>query len=46
LVQAGDGSGIRGGIGGGAGFTHHAVLYVGVADIEAALRRAEELGTA
>jgi predicted enzyme related to lactoylglutathione lyase len=44
LVQADDGSGIRGGVGGGAGFTHHAVLYVGVADVEAALRRAEELG--
>ena len=40
LIQAGDGSGIRG----GAGFTHHAVFYVGVADVGAALRRAEELG--
>ena len=39
LVQADDGSGIRGGVGGGAGFTHHAVFYVGVADVEA-----EELG--
>ena len=44
LVQAGDGSGIRGGVGGGAGFTPHAVFYVGVADVEAALSRAEELG--
>ena len=44
LVQADDGSGIRGGVGGGAAFTHHAVFYVGVADVEAALRRAEELG--
>src|ERR1700732_3168081 len=44
LVQADDGSGIRGGVGGGAGFTHHAIFYVGVADVQAALTRAEELG--
>jgi uncharacterized protein len=44
LVQADDGSGIRGGVGGGVGFSPHAVFYVGVADVEAALRRAEELG--
>jgi predicted enzyme related to lactoylglutathione lyase len=44
LVQADDGSGIRGGVGGGAGFTPHAVFYVGVADVDAALRHAEELG--
>jgi uncharacterized protein len=31
-------------VGGGAGFTHHAVVYIGVADVDAALRRAEELG--
>jgi predicted enzyme related to lactoylglutathione lyase len=44
LVQAGDGSGIRGGVGGGAGFPPAAVFYVGVANVGAALRRAEELG--
>jgi len=36
--------GIPGGIGGGPGFTPHAVFYVGVADVEEALRSAEALG--
>jgi predicted enzyme related to lactoylglutathione lyase len=44
LIQADDGTGIRGGVGGGAGFVPHAVFYVGVANVEAALTRAEELG--
>jgi predicted enzyme related to lactoylglutathione lyase len=44
LVTADDGTGIRGGVGGGPGYDSHAVFYVGVPDVEAALRRAEELG--
>jgi len=38
------GAGIPGGIGGGAGYESHAIFYVGVPDVEAALRRAESLG--
>lgn len=44
LLSSADGSGIRGGVGGGEGFTPHAVFYVGVADVAAALKRAEALG--
>jgi uncharacterized protein len=44
LVTSGDGSGIRGGIGGGEGYESHAIFYVGVPDVEAALQRAESLG--
>jgi uncharacterized protein len=44
LVTAEDGSGIRGGIGGGEAYDGHAIFYVGVADVEAALARAESLG--
>ncbi len=44
LITTDDGTGIRGGIGGGPGYESHAVFYVGVPDVEAALRRAEELG--
>ena len=44
LVTAEDGTGIRGGVGGGTGYSSHAVFYVGVPDVEAALQRAEELG--
>ena len=44
LVAGPDGSGIRGGIGGGAGYPSHAVFYVSVPDVEAALQRAVELG--
>ena len=40
----GDGVGIPGGIGGGAGYVTHAVFYVGVSDVETALRDAERLG--
>lgn len=35
---------VAGGIGGGPGFAPHAVFYVGVDDVAAALERAEELG--
>lgn len=44
LIRSGDESGIRGGIGGGEGYDSHAVFYVGVPDVEAALQRAESLG--
>ena len=39
-----DGDGIPGGVGGGKGYESHAVFYVGVPDVEAALRKAESLG--
>ena len=39
-----DGSGIPGGVGGGAGYQSHVLFYVGVSDVEAALREAERLG--
>lgn len=39
-----DGLGVPGGIGGGPGYSPHALLYVSVPDVEAALRQAEELG--
>ncbi|MCA5922634.1 VOC family protein [Curtobacterium oceanosedimentum] len=35
---------VAGGIGGGPGFTAHAVFYVGVEEVAAALERVEELG--
>ena len=44
LVTSEDGTGIRGGVGGGAGYASHAIFYVGVPDVEAALQRAEKLG--
>jgi uncharacterized protein len=44
LITADDGSGIRGGVGGGDAYDSHAVFYVGVPDVEAALARAERLG--
>ena len=43
-VTAPDGTGIPGGIGGGAGYPSHVIFYVGVPDVEAALREAERLG--
>ena len=46
LVASEDGTGIRGGIGGGPGYPSHAVFYVGVPNVEAALQRAESLGGA
>jgi predicted enzyme related to lactoylglutathione lyase len=44
LVTTDDGVGIRGGVGGGPTFDHHAVFYVGVPSVADALQRAEELG--
>ena len=38
------GAGIPGGVGGGSGFPAHVLFYVGVPDVEAALREAERLG--
>ncbi|MFF5175139.1 VOC family protein [Micromonospora sp. NPDC000089] len=38
------GPGLVGGVGGGAGHRPHVLFYVGVPDVGAALRRAEELG--
>jgi len=39
-----DGTGIPGGVGGGAEYGSHAVFYVAVPDVEAALAKAESLG--
>jgi predicted enzyme related to lactoylglutathione lyase len=39
-----DGVGVPGGVGGGAGKDPYVTFYVNVPDVEAALRRAEELG--
>jgi hypothetical protein len=39
-----DGTGIPGGIGGGPNHAPHAVFYVGVPDVTAALEKAESLG--
>jgi uncharacterized protein len=44
LITSEDGTGIRGGVGGGLSYESHAVFYVGVPDVEAALQRAESLG--
>jgi predicted enzyme related to lactoylglutathione lyase len=44
FVQHGDGTGSPGGVGGGPGYPPHVVFYVGVPDVEAALRKAESLG--
>jgi uncharacterized protein len=43
-ITTGDGTGIPGGVGGGAGYDGHVVFYVGVPDVEAALQKAERLG--
>jgi len=43
-VTTSDGTGIPGGVGGGVGYPAHVVFYVGVPDVEAALREAERLG--
>lgn len=43
-VPTGDGGGIPGGVGGGPGYDGHVIFYVGVADVEAALQKAESLG--
>jgi predicted enzyme related to lactoylglutathione lyase len=39
-----DGVGIPGGVGGGRRYSGHVIFYVGVPDVEAALRKAEALG--
>jgi predicted enzyme related to lactoylglutathione lyase len=39
-----DGPGLPGGVGGGAGYDAHAIFYVGVPDVAAALQKAESLG--
>ena len=39
-----DGTGIPGGVGGGAGYGSHVIFYIGVPDVEAALQKAESLG--
>ena len=44
LLTASDGSGIRGGVGGGPGYDSQAMFYVGVPDVERALELAETLG--
>ncbi|MFY9631264.1 MAG: VOC family protein [Candidatus Cybelea sp.] len=41
---ADDGTGIPGGVGGGAAYAGHAAFYVGVPNVEAALQKAERLG--
>jgi predicted enzyme related to lactoylglutathione lyase len=43
-VTTSDGTGIPGGVGGGAGYDGHAIFYVGVPNVEAALQKAERLG--
>lgn len=44
LMQTEDGTGIRGGVGGGPGRTGYALFYVAVDDVEVALQAAERLG--
>ena len=45
FIEPGEGAGpVPGGIGGGPGFKAHAVFYVGVDDVAAALAEAERLG--
>jgi predicted enzyme related to lactoylglutathione lyase len=39
-----DGTGIRGGVGGGRDYPSHVLFYVGVPNVEAALQAAERLG--
>ncbi len=39
-----DGTGIPGGVGGGSGYDGHVIFYIGVPNVEAALRKAESLG--
>jgi uncharacterized protein len=39
-----DGTGIPGGVGGGMGYQSHAIFYVGVPNVVAALEKAESLG--
>ncbi len=39
-----DGTGIPGGVGGGSGYDGHVIFYIGVPNVESALRKAESLG--
>jgi predicted enzyme related to lactoylglutathione lyase len=43
-ITTNDGTGIPGGVGGGADYDGRATFYVGVPDVEAALQLAESLG--
>jgi len=43
-IQTKDGTGIPGGIGGGHAFAPHTIFYIGVPNVEAALKQAEALG--
>ncbi|MFI5956446.1 VOC family protein [Cryptosporangium sp. NPDC051539] len=43
FINGGEGT-VNGGVGGGPGFSPHVVFYVGVPDVEDALRAAERLG--
>jgi uncharacterized protein len=43
-ITTSDGTGIPGGVGGSSGYDSHVLFYVGVADVQAALRKAESLG--
>jgi predicted enzyme related to lactoylglutathione lyase len=45
-ATVGSGTGIPGGVGGGARYASRTLFYVGVPDVEAALVQAEELGGA
>jgi predicted enzyme related to lactoylglutathione lyase len=40
----GDGTGVNGGVGGGAGYQPRVLFYVSVPDVEAVLKKAESLG--
>jgi uncharacterized protein len=44
FTESAAGNGTPGGVGGGPGHDGYVTFYVGVADVEAKLRRAEELG--
>jgi uncharacterized protein len=43
-ITTSDGTGIAGGVGGGAGYDGHVIFYIGVPEVEAALQKAESLG--
>jgi predicted enzyme related to lactoylglutathione lyase len=43
-ITTSDGTGIPGGVGGGSRYDSHVLFYVGVANVEAALQKAESLG--
>jgi uncharacterized protein len=43
-ITTSDGTGIPGGVGGGSRYDSRVLFYVGVADVEAALQKAESLG--